>query len=68
MARKTDEQYNNMTVNQLKDYTSEHPKEGARTSKVLGKAAAECLGIYFDDKIESAKNIMTPKQLKEESI
>lgn len=57
-----------MTVNQIKQYTSEHPKEGVRTSKILGKAAADCLGMYLEDKIESAKNIMTPKQLKEETL
>lgn len=66
MPKKSNDEFKNMSVNNIINYTSEHPKEGSRTSKVLGKAAADCLGMYIEDKIESAKNYMTPKQLDAE--
>lgn len=64
MPKKSNEEFKNMSVNGILEYTSEHPKEGGRTSKILGKATAECLGMYIDDKVESAKKFMTPSQLQ----
>lgn len=62
MPKKSNNKFKNMSVNNIINYTSEHPKEGARTSKILGKAAADCLGMYIEEKIESAKKYMTPKE------
>ena len=64
MPKKTNDDLRSMSINNLVRYTSEHPKEGARTSTVLGKAASECLGMYIDDKVMSAKKILTPPQLE----
>lgn len=66
MPKKSNDEFKNMSVNNILGYTSEHPKEGARTSKILGKAAADCLGMYIDEKVESAKKFMTPSQLQSE--
>ena len=63
MAKKSNEEFKNMSVNNILDYTSGHPKEEARTSKILGKATADCLGMYIDDKIESAMKIVIPSQI-----
>jgi len=67
MPKKTNAEFRDMSVNKILEYTSEHPKEGARTSKILGKAAADCLGMYIDDKVESAMKYMTPSQLQTET-
>jgi len=67
-GKEKNDEIKDMSVNNIIKYTSEHPKEGARTSKILGKAAADCLGMYIEDKVESAKRYMTPtKQLETET-
>lgn len=63
MPKISNDKFRDMSLNGLEEYTSDHPLEGARTSKEAAKTSAKCLELYIGAQIERAKKFATPTNL-----
>lgn len=62
MARKTNDNFKSMSLNQIESYVGEHPSEGLRAAKIVGKTAAFCIQEHVTHAIGEAKKSVTPLQ------
>jgi hypothetical protein len=66
MARKTNEEIKEMSLNDIEYYAQDRPAEGARIAKICGRTAALGLDMYMQYQVERAKKYATPKKFQTE--
>ncbi|MFC5530995.1 hypothetical protein [Cohnella yongneupensis] len=66
MARKTNDEFKDMSIKEMDEYTNDHPSEAIRASKLLGAAAGQQVQKYFVYQAQRVMKMGTPKQLSEE--
>lgn len=68
IAKITEEQYREMTLNEINGYINEHPSEGFRVSKLYAKSSGEAMDVYANYLLDKVKELAVPSILKEKLV
>ena len=66
MARKTNDEFRKMSLEDMESYVEGHPAEGARAAKICSKTAAKSLEMFVEYQIDRAKEFAIPRKLETE--
>ena len=61
MAKLSNEEFKQKSLQSLEKYVDEHPSEGARASKLCAKTAGHCIDQYINYQIDRVKSAAKPQ-------